>query len=188
MKPKTVLFLAIFAVSCSGGFAQQFASAAGNTLVAPIVRSTLGSSHTESVTSPLPAAASAEKMAFDLLNAQRISRGLPELAWSDQVAAVARHHSENMAKGNFFSHQDLEGQLVDDRAARAGLTDWLAIGENIAFVKGFKDPCQTAVENWMKSNAHRENLLSDRWKESAIGVAVTPDGTYYFTQVFINRK
>jgi uncharacterized protein YkwD len=45
-----------------------------------------------------------------------------------------------------------------------------------------------AVERWMKSPKHRENLLSSRWKESGIGIAVTGNGTYYFTEVFLLRK
>ena len=78
--------------------------------------------------------------------------------------------------------------MVSDRADRAGLGRWRAIGENIAYNQGFKKPLDCAVEGWMNSPSHKENLLDPNWKESAVGIAVTADGTYYFTQVFLVRK
>lgn len=129
-----------------------------------------------------------EKQAFALLNAQRAVKGLQPLVWDDDVARIARMHSENMAKYKFFSHTGLDGSLVNNRADQCGVSKWRAIGENIAFNQGYEHPVEFAVERWMQSTAHRENLLNDRWKESAVGVAVAKDGAYYFTQVFLERK
>ena len=133
-------------------------------------------------------AAEIERQVFNLLNAERRSKGLPELEWNDEVAAVARLHSHNMADGKFFSHRGSDGSMVDDRADRLGLGAWRVIGENIAFMRGYEDPAALAVEKWMESTAHRKNLLAPNWKESAVGVAITEDGTYYMTQVFLLRK
>ena len=68
-----------------------------------------------------------------------------------------------------------------------GIKNWSAIGENIAFTRGYADAASFAVDRWMESAGHRENLLDKRWNQSAIGVAILPDGTYYFTQVFLLR-
>lgn len=129
-----------------------------------------------------------EKMTFAMINAKRAEIGLEPLAWSDEVAKIARLHSENMVNLKFFSHRGQDGKMVNDRADMLGVTKWTALGENIAYNRGFKDPIATAVEKWMLSEGHRENLLNKRWKESAIGIAVTEDGTYYFTQVFMVKK
>jgi uncharacterized protein YkwD len=129
-----------------------------------------------------------EKLAFGLINQKRAEIGLEPLAWSDEVAKIARLHSENMVKFNFFSHRGVDGKMVDGRADSLGISKWAAMGENIAFNRGFKNPIETAVEKWMLSEGHRENLLSGRWKESAIGIAVTDDGTFYFTQVFLKPR
>jgi len=129
-----------------------------------------------------------ERRAFELINQQRISIGLESLVWSDDAAKIARLHSENMATYNFFSHTGLDGLLVNDRADSVGINKWRAIGENIAYNQGFENPVEFAVEHWMQSPKHRENLLSSRWKESGIGIAVTDSGTYYFTEVFLLRK
>ena len=108
--------------------------------------------------------------------------------WNDDVATLARLHSHNMADGRFFSHRGSDGSMVDDRADRLGLGAWRLIGENIAYMRGYEDPAALAVEKWMESTAHRKNLLGPNWKESAVGVAITEDGTYYMTQVFLLRK
>ena len=128
-----------------------------------------------------------EQKALDLLNAKRAANNLQPLRWSDELARVARAHSENMAKYKFFSHIGQDGLTVDARADSIGLSKWRAIGENIAYNRGFENPVEFACESWLKSPAHRDNLLSGRWKETGIGVAVAADGTYYFTQVFLTR-
>ncbi len=129
-----------------------------------------------------------EKKVFDLINDQRTQNGLQELDWSDEIAEIARFHSENMANFSFFSHTDLDGLMVNERADLLGVKKWRAIGENIAFNRGYGNPAESAVQRWMQSPSHRENLLNSRWRESGIGIAVTEDGTYYFTEVFLLRK
>ena len=139
-------------------------------------------------TKNLVAPAELEREIFTRLNATRKSNGLAELEWDEQVADVARLHSQNMADKKFFSHRGSDGSMVDDRADRVGLGQWLMIGENIAYMRGFDDPAGLAIEKWMESTAHRKNLLGKNWLESAVGVAMTEDGTYYITQVFLHRK
>ena len=129
-----------------------------------------------------------EKKVFALINDIRRTNGLRELVWSDEVARIARQHSESMAENDFFSHRGLDGSMVDDRADANGLKKWRAIGENIAYNRGYAKPTEFAVECWMKSPGHRENLLNPRWKETGIGIAIGGDGSYYFTQVFLVRK
>lgn len=129
-----------------------------------------------------------ERQAFELINRQRAKLNLDPLKWSDEIANVARLHSKDMATFNFFSHKDLNGLLVNDRADIFGVSKWQAIGENIAYNRGYNNPVEFAVERWMQSPSHRENLLNSRWKESGIGIAITDNGTYYFTEVFLLRK
>ena len=129
-----------------------------------------------------------ERQAFALLNDKRNEQGLSPLVWDEDVAKVARVHSQNMANYKFFSHKGLDGSLVSDRADKLGLSKWRLIGENIAYLRGYRNPVEFAVRCWMESASHKQNLLNTNWKQSAVGVAVTDDGTYYFTQVFLLRK
>jgi uncharacterized protein YkwD len=130
---------------------------------------------------------SLERTAFDLLNQKRMDNGLRPLTWNDKLASIARLHSHNMAELNFFSHRGLDNKMVSDRADAEGLTQWRAIGENIAFNRGYDDPIGKAVELWLDSPSHRHNLLDSNWKETAVGIAVAPDGSYYLTQVFLKK-
>jgi len=156
----------------------------------PAVRAGIARARLAPASSPVKSAVTTalERQVFELLNSVRRKNGLSELTWSDDVAAVARLHSENMAKDHFFSHRGTDGSMVDDRADRVGLGAWRTIGENIAYMHGFENPAEVAVQKWMESTAHRQNLLGPNWKESAVGVAMTDDGTYYMTQVFLLRK
>ena len=130
---------------------------------------------------------SLERAAFNVLNQKRAESGLSPLAWSEQLAAVARLHSRNMAEFSFFSHKGLDGKMAAQRAAQMGVGQWRSIGENIAFSRGFQDPVAHALRLWLDSPAHRQNLLDGNWKETAVGVAVAEDGSYYFTQVFLRK-
>ncbi|MBP9663177.1 MAG: CAP domain-containing protein [Pyrinomonadaceae bacterium] len=128
------------------------------------------------------------RAAFDLINKKRAENGAAPLNWSEDLARVASVHSHNMAELNFFSHRGLDNKVVSDRADDAKLGRWRAIGENIAFNRGYSDPVSRTVQLWLDSPSHRRNMLDPTWKESAIGVAVAEDGSYYFTQVFLVRK
>lgn len=129
-----------------------------------------------------------EKQAFQLINEKRRALQLAPLAWSEDVAKIARAHSQNMAQYKFFSHTGIDGTMVDDRADQNGLSRWRAIGENIAYNRGYENPIEFAVERWLLSPKHKQNMFDARWKESAVGIAVAADGSYYFTQVFLLRK
>jgi len=132
--------------------------------------------------------AGVEHSAFDLINQKRIENGLSPLVWSNELAAVARLHSQNMAEFRFFSHRGLDNKLVSDRADELKVRRWRSIGENIAFNRGFQDPVAKTVELWLDSPTHKRNMMDANWKESAVGVARAEDGSYYFTQVFLVRK
>ncbi|MBK6722320.1 MAG: CAP domain-containing protein [Acidobacteria bacterium] len=129
-----------------------------------------------------------ERLAFNMVNEKRVENGLQPLTWNDNVAKTARVHSASMAEFQFFSHKGLDSKMVSDRADANGVGKWRSIGENIAFNRGYQDPVTLTVQLWLDSPGHRRNMLSPDWKESAIGVAVTEDGAYYFTQVFLVRK
>jgi uncharacterized protein YkwD len=139
-------------------------------------------------TSSAPAAPNAaERRAFELVNEERRARGQQTLVWDAELTALARRHSENMARQNFFSHTDREGLDTADRAAVNGVCGWRAIAENIAYNQGFDDPVGFAVERWMQSSKHRENILRPAFTHAGIGVSRAADGRVYFTQVFVAR-
>lgn len=128
-----------------------------------------------------------ERRAFDLVNAERQKRGLRPLVWDASLARLARYHSATMARDGVLSHTDRDGLDLSGRAQVLGLHGWRALGENIAYNQGFEDPTAFAVERWMISQAHRENILNDGFTHAAVGIARAADGRIFFTQVFLER-
>jgi uncharacterized protein YkwD len=128
-----------------------------------------------------------ERRAFELVNAARMKNGLSELKWDDELYRVARSYSQQMGRRGFFSHISPEGTTPRDRLREAGLKTVRVVAENIAYNQGYDDPAGFAVERWMASAGHRENILSREFQVAAIGVFVNGEGCVYLTQLFVLR-
>ena len=136
---------------------------------------------------PAAAATGDERRAFDLINAERQRRGLRPLVLDGALTRIARYHSENMARDGVLNHVDSDGLDLRGRAEVLGLRGWRALGENIAYNQGYSDPTAFAVERWMVSDKHRENILNEEFTHAGIGIARSADGRVFFTQVFMER-
>jgi len=135
----------------------------------------------------LEQASDIERHAFEETNRARLKNGLLPFVWDANLCRMARAHSENMGRHNFFSHVTPEGQRLKDRAQAAGILRFTLIGENIAYNLGYDDPGTFAVERWMLSPKHRANILDEHFNAMAVGTYVAPDGSVYLTQTFIQR-
>ena len=132
-------------------------------------------------------ASSLERRAFDLINAQRIANGESPLVWDAELSRMARMHSESMARGGYFDHTGPDGRGMVSRAHGGNIRGWSAMAENIAYNQNYDDPAAFAVERWMRSHKHRDNVLNASFTRSAVGVARSADGRVFLTQVFIAR-
>lgn len=102
-----------------------------------------------------------------LTNVFRAKSGLPPLAVSPVLEAVAEAHGQDMARKGFFSHRGSNGSTLGRRAERQGYR-YCLIAENIA--KGQKTPAEV-MRSWTSSKGHRANMLQRRARE--IGVIRT---------------
>lgn len=125
-------------------------------------------------------AKSFEKQNFYVTNARRVREGFPALAFHEKAADTARSHSADMAKQNYFSHTDLSGGSVKERAENAGIA-FYSIGENIAM--GAQNSLYMH-ELLMNSEGHRNNILAD-FRAVGMGVAFNENNVPYLTQNFI---
>jgi uncharacterized protein YkwD len=128
-----------------------------------------------------------EKACFDQVNLIRSRNGLPPLRWADDLLTVARAHSEDMVRRDFFDHRNPDGESPFQRMERNGIS-YGAAAENIAYNMGYADPVPVAVQGWENSPGHFRNIINPELEESAIGIARSSDGRVYFTQAFIKRK
>ena len=122
-----------------------------------------------------------EKEVFALVNTERTQRGLSELEWSDELADVARLHSQDMVDNDYFSHSSLNGNSFSDRMNIADIS-WRSAGENIAMGS---ITAEDVMNQWMNSDGHRKNILNSGFKKLGVGLAISPKGGYYWTQCFI---
>ncbi|MFN2501210.1 MAG: CAP domain-containing protein [Pyrinomonadaceae bacterium] len=129
-----------------------------------------------------------ERSTFNLINEERIKQGLSAIPWSEQLADLARLHSRDMMINSYFSHESPGGKQVSERAGARGLNNWRAMGENIAYIRGYEQPDAQIVDCWLSSAGHRRNILKPEWDQGGLGVAVTGEGDYYFTQIFMRTK
>lgn len=125
-----------------------------------------------------------ERQLLDLVNAIRVRNKLKPLAWSDRAQLSSRKHSEDMARNNFFDHNNLRGEKPYDRMAKEGIV-YVAAAENIA--AGTASAIQ-AHEGLMNSKGHRDNILGD-FSHLGTGVAhkLRSKYEYYYTQNFYTR-
>jgi uncharacterized protein YkwD len=87
-----------------------------------------------------------------------------------------------MARVGYFAHESADGSSFDKRIARfypSGRRPYWSVGENLLWSSPSIDAAG-ALQLWLNSPPHRENLLTARWREigiSAIHVAAAP-GTF----------
>ena len=91
-----------------------------------------------------------------------------------------------MAEQHFFSHNDPEGRTVRERVDEADIK-WRIVGENLAYSNGYLNPVAASVSGWMESPGHRRNILDPDYNVTAIGAWISPDGTVYFTEIFLKQ-
>ncbi|HSE20994.1 MAG TPA: CAP domain-containing protein [Pyrinomonadaceae bacterium] len=185
-----VVFGLLFLVSCSPAVAQTGIQTArllaANESTHP--RTASLNLISPAATAPtLEQASQIERHAFDETNRARLKNGLTPFVWDAVLCRMARAHSEDMGRHNFFSHVNPDGQRLKDRAQAAGILHFTLIGENIAYNLGYDDPGTFAVERWMLSPKHRANILDEHFNAMAVGTFVAPDGSVYLTQTFIQR-
>ena len=131
----------------------------------------------------------------ELINRDRADRSYltetrgraPALQWDDRLAAVARMHSEEMARNGFFSHQGSDGSSPADRVSMAGIK-WLSTGENIADCSAVSEAESLFMNEPKFEHNHRWNILNVNYTHVGIGVARASDGSLYITQEFVQQR
>jgi uncharacterized protein YkwD len=119
------------------------------------------------------------------VNAFRASQHLIPLERRVELDAVARAHSEDMARRGFFAHESPEGHDWVDRLARAGVSGFRMAAENVGQTSR-PDPNQEILEGWKHSTVHLDNLVSRPMNATGVGIARAPDGRLFYTQLYLN--
>lgn len=126
-----------------------------------------------------------EQFVLSEINRIRAEQGLSQLRLNDQLCAVARSHSSNMAQYGYLSHTDSLGRDFSRRLGSRIAPPYHA-GENLAR-NNFPNSARVAVQGWIQSPDHLKNILNDDFAETGIGVVVNSQGLVFFTQIFVGK-
>jgi uncharacterized protein YkwD len=116
---------------------------------------------------------------FKYTNQFRKSKHLPALEMREDLNAIARTHSENMAKGKCgFGHagyHQRELQVQKVMKLEYGMAENVAYGATTG---------KEVVSMWKGSSGHQKNMLGN-YKYIGIGTAHDRRGAIYYTEIFV---
>jgi uncharacterized protein YkwD len=118
------------------------------------------------------------------INVERARAGLKPLALDPLLVETARQRSRDMAVRGYFDHRDPETnallfhQALKERGIYGG-------AENLFLTSQSRvDASQDAVEWWMDSRTHYENVMRSGYRRTGVGVAIRAQHIYV-TQLFL---
>jgi uncharacterized protein YkwD len=166
-----LVFLILFALATSTALAQRSRSSA------PGIR-----------------AADLERLVRERINDERVNRKLNALGPDPRLSAIARAHSEDMARRSFFSHVNPDGEDPTARGKHAGYECHKEFGrvvreglsENLyegSLPRRMEEIVRASVRGWMNSSGHRRNILDKGYDRTGVGAAISGD-SIYITQMF----
>lgn len=115
------------------------------------------------------------------INQMRTQAGLPPLALNSLLNQAAQNHVNDMIANYNYSHAGSDGSNVRQRVQRTGYAASPWVSENWVSVN---DPSM-AIQWWMNSYVHRNNILNGNWHELGIGGAYQAGNSQFiFVAVF----
>ena len=146
-----------------------------------------------------------ERLIHQSVNVERMAHQTEPFEWDEQLGALARAHSDDMATRGYFKHVNPEGQTPMKRLQEAGYNKCRLVGENIyqnnlysrAITERKKTTydwnsmekiAATTLKGWMESEGHRKNILEKDYTREGIGVALASDDKVYITQIFCGEN
>ena len=137
--------------------------------------------------------AAGEGMILYLVNEERARRDLPMLTPQAGISRVARGHSREMARLDYFSHAspNASRRTAMDRFEAVFGYRPVCIGENLARMMSRPlwslslDNLRKSHKRLMLSARHREMILWDRPTHMGVGIAVNDVGDYWVTEEFV---
>lgn len=123
-----------------------------------------------------------EKTLFSLINEERKKNNLSELQIDENLQNVARLKAQDLVNNNYFSHTSPTLGTPFEMLKNNNI-QYKTASENIA---GNSD-ISAAVKSWLASDSHKENILSNNYNYTGIGVVDSIAYGKIFVELFIGR-
>ncbi len=136
-------------------------------ITAPVEFSSLDNSWTSQATEHIQS----------LVNAKRLERGLRTLSIVETLSTIAQSHSESMARSGRLGYKELRVQGFNcPRSGGGGQTVYQAYWSTPGRTLNPEDFASLAVEAWVNSPGHLENILEVSARRFGVGLALSDDG------------
>lgn len=143
-----------------------------------------------------------------LVNEERQRADLNPLEWNEKLAAVAKLHSEDMAKNGFFDYINLKDEDPIKRAEKYGVKCAKNLGSDVVtgiaenlfkdalftiakttkekkyIYKTSEEIARSVIQGLMKKSENRKNILDKEYLSEGIGVSIDKEGNVFITQDF----
>ena len=127
---------------------------------------------------------------FFCTNEKRVHNKVLPLQYHKACEIAAYNHSKKMVELDFFAHYNIVDKTrasVELRAKLAGISN-PAVAENVAYKYlsygySYLEIADKFIDMWMKSEGHRNNILSEKGIQGGCGT-FTDGQKIYATQVF----
>lgn len=123
-----------------------------------------------------------EQIFFNLINNKRIANNLPEFELDETLLNLARLKANDIVENKYFSHT----------SPKYGTLFEMLINNNISYGKASENIARnlnadSAVESLMNSTSHKNNILSEDFNYTGIGVVNSVDYGKVFVEVFVAK-
>lgn len=127
-----------------------------------------------------------EKQVVELLNQERVRRGLQPVQLDPYLVQAARIKGQDMVKYGYYGHQ----------SPTYGYSSGLLSSLGIPYKQSRENLCVAgtplmAHQSWMSSPSHRDNMLKPYWTHVGVGVVSRGTGSYlygyYVVEIFVLR-
>ena len=123
-----------------------------------------------------------EELILSLINTEREKNNLPELEIDEGLQNLARLKAEDLVKNNYFSHISPTYGTPFEMLKNHNIT-YKTASENIAGNASLEN----AVSSWMNSESHKQNILSNHYNLTGIGVVDSIAYGKIIVELFVGR-
>lgn len=116
---------------------------------------------------------------LDLINQDRVNKGLTTLSIIDEISYVASTHDDYMIEKGVISHDNFQDRANSLAAGIGAIT----VGENVA--SGF-NTSNGVLTAWNGSPAHKANLEGN-YTHFGLSVKADTTGKKYYTLLFVRK-
>ena len=117
---------------------------------------------------------------LDLVNQDRVSKGLNPLTIINEISYVASTHDDYMISKGTASHDNFEQRSASLKSGLGAIT----VSENVA--AGFNTPT-SVLSGWNASPTHKANLEGTSHTHFGLAVKADAAGVKYYTLMFIRK-